>query len=197
MVEFNPIEIRGCWKAGFALDWHTRSSEFIGYNEFGHEEYKTVRSPVGELLFQLKYRNKRTAVDELVSTAETFVRRWSPAVEVIIPVPPSNTDRNVQPVLLVGKGLCSRLGMRWASDSVVKTKSTPQLKNVSDQDMRNELLDGAYTVKKGDLEGKTVLLFDDLYQSGATMNAVADVLKDESHVSAIYALTLTRASPQW
>lgn len=82
--------------------------------------------------------------------------------------------------------------MEWASDSVVKTRSTPELKNVFDLDERNKLLDGAFTVKTGDLEGKTVLLFDDLYRSGATMNAVADVLQDESHVGAMYALTLTR-----
>ena len=35
MVEFSPIKILGRWKAGFALDWPTRYSEFIGHNEYG------------------------------------------------------------------------------------------------------------------------------------------------------------------
>ncbi|MCY4588074.1 MAG: hypothetical protein OXB98_18750 [Bryobacterales bacterium] len=194
MVEFSPRKIRGCWKAGYALDWHIRSSEFIGYNEFGYEQYKTVRSPVGELLFQLKYRDKLNVVDELVAAAKSFVREWDPAVEVIIPVPPSNADRQVQPVRLVGERLSSQLGLEWAPVSVVKTKSTPQLKDVTDFEEKKELLDGAFEVKTGGLEGKAVLLFDDLFQSGATMNAVADVLKQESHVDAIFALALTRTS---
>ena len=67
--------------------------------------FDTARSLVGELLYQLKNNNKLTAVDELVAAAETFVRRWGPDVEVIVPVPPSNANRRVQPVLLVGEPL--------------------------------------------------------------------------------------------
>ena len=127
MVDFSPIRILGRWKAGFALDWHTRHSEFIGHNEYGYPMFDTRRSPVGELLYQLKNNNKLTVVGGLVDAAEAFVRRWDPDVEVIVPVPPSNVNRRVQPVLLVGKPLSSRLGLEWASDSVVKTRSTPQL----------------------------------------------------------------------
>ena len=191
MAKVSPIRILGRWRAGFALDLHTHSSEFIGHNEYGHPMFSTVRSPVGELLYQLKNNDDLTAVDELVDAAETFVRRWDPDVEVIVPVPPSNANRGAQPVFLVGELLSSRLGLEWASNSVVKIKSTRQLKNVFDLDKRKELLDGTFAVKPDDLEGKRVLLFDDLYRSGATMNAVADVLQDESYVGAIYALTLT------
>ena len=192
MVKFSPIKILGRWRMGFALDEHTRHSEFIGHNQYGHSMFDTVRSPVGELLYQLKNKGDRTAVDELVDAAETFVRKWDPDVEVIVPVPPSSIKRKDHPGFLVGEPLSSRLGLEWASDAIVKTKSTSPLKNVFDLDKRNEILDGAFAVKTGDLEGKTILLFDDLYRSGATMNTVADVLRDEGHVEAIYALTLTR-----
>jgi hypothetical protein len=30
MVEINPKRITGCWTEGFALDFHTLSSEYIG-----------------------------------------------------------------------------------------------------------------------------------------------------------------------
>ena len=39
---------------GFALDFHTFSSTFIGYNAFGHPEFETRRPPIGELLYNLK-----------------------------------------------------------------------------------------------------------------------------------------------
>ena len=115
-----------------------------------------------------------------------------PDVEVIVPVPPSSIKWKGHPVFLVGKPLSSRLELEWASDAIVKTKSTSPLKNVFDPAERNEILDGAFAVKTDDLEGKPVLLFDDLYRSGTTINAVAEVLRDEGHVGAIYALTLTR-----
>ncbi len=39
---------------------HTISSTFLGYNEYGHAQYDTTRSTLGELLYQLKYRGKNT-----------------------------------------------------------------------------------------------------------------------------------------
>jgi predicted amidophosphoribosyltransferase len=42
------------------------------------------------------------------------------------------------------------------------------------------------------LEGKNVLLLDDLFQSGASMNVAAKTLKERALVKSIYALALTR-----
>ncbi|HEY8749953.1 MAG TPA: hypothetical protein VIM11_18360 [Tepidisphaeraceae bacterium] len=56
----NPIEIPGAWTRGWTLDLHTISSTFLGYNEYGHAQYDTTRSTLGELLYQLKYRGKNT-----------------------------------------------------------------------------------------------------------------------------------------
>jgi len=55
MVEINPKIITGCWTEGFALDFHTLSSEFIGDDEYGHPQFDTKRSEIGELLYRLKY----------------------------------------------------------------------------------------------------------------------------------------------
>lgn len=40
--------------------------------------------------------------------------------------------------------------------------------------------------------GKKVLLFDDLYRSGASMNAITAVLYDEGRAAEVYALAITR-----
>jgi len=40
--------------------------------------------------------------------------------------------------------------------------------------------------------GKAVLLFDDLFRSGATLNAVTRVLYEQGQCSDVYALALTR-----
>jgi hypothetical protein len=38
------MKIKGNWVAGRVLDWHVESSEFIGYDEFGHAQYDTKRT---------------------------------------------------------------------------------------------------------------------------------------------------------
>jgi competence protein ComFC len=89
MIVTNPKKIPGRWRDGYALDYHTLSSEFVGYDEFGHARFDTKRSEVGELLYRLKYRSDQTAVADLVDAAVSFLRRWAPSIDIVVPVPPS------------------------------------------------------------------------------------------------------------
>jgi competence protein ComFC len=66
------------------------------------------------------------------------------------------------------------------------------LKNVFDFDERSRLLDGAFEIDHSVANGKTVLLFDDLYRSGATLNAVTGLLYDQGGAQDVVALALTR-----
>jgi predicted amidophosphoribosyltransferase len=75
---------------------------------------------------------------------------------------------------------------------VRRTRDVPQLKDVFDYDERWRLLDGLHEVDRAKVEGRRVLLFDDLFSTGATMNAVTSVLYDRGHLRDLYALTLTR-----
>lgn len=53
------------------------------------------------------------------------------------------------------------------------------------------LLAGAHDVAMAKVQGHAVLLFDDLYRSGATMNAVTTVLLDDGGATEVFALTIT------
>jgi len=65
------------------------------------------------------------------------------------------------------------------------------LKNVFDFDARAKLLADAFQVDRTKVEARHVLLFDDLYRSGATMNAVSHVLKASGKAAKVYVLALT------
>ena len=41
------IEIKDNWKKGFALDLHTKSSTYLGPDEFGHDQFETTRTVRG------------------------------------------------------------------------------------------------------------------------------------------------------
>lgn len=61
-----------------------------------------------------------------------------------------------------------------------------------DYNERIKLLENAYEVRDPSLREKAVLLLDDLYRSGATLNAVTQVLYEQAQCSDVYALALTR-----
>jgi competence protein ComFC len=189
-MEIHPKEIKGSWDQGYVLDVHTISSTMIGYNEFGHPEFDTVRSQLGELVYRLKYKSDKAVIPAVVEAAAGFVNSWGVKPEAIIPMPPSK-QRSFQPVVELAGELAHALKIALITEALKKTKTTQQMKDVGDFSARVAALEEAFTSDKG-LQGKAVLLFDDLFQSGATMNVAARTLKAQGSVKSVYALALTR-----
>ena len=61
-----------------------------------------------------------------------------------------------------------------------------------DREKREQLLDGLYTVDRVCTKWKSILLFDDLYRSGATMKAISDLLTKQGEAAAVHVLTVTK-----
>ena len=189
-VKLNPQKIEGKWKSGIALDFHTTSSTPIGNNEFGHMQFETLRPEIAELLFQLKYRNSQTSGPKIIEAASGFLISHRTKFNLMIPVPPSAT-RAVQPVIVLANGIGSAIGLPVA-DCITKTRPTNELKGVTDLAARKLLLEGLYSVDSIQTKGKRILLFDDLYRSGATMNAITDMLFAQGEVASVSVLTITK-----
>jgi competence protein ComFC len=156
----------------------------------GHPRFDSTRSEIGELLYRLKYSHDQSVIDEIAEAAANFVKGWQPNLEAIVPVPPS-TIRSVQPVYVLADALGQKLGIPVAH-CLTTTRDPSPLKNVSDLDERMRLLAGLYAVDVPATTGKRILLFDDLYRSGATMNEITAMLYDKGHAADVFALTLTR-----
>lgn len=191
-MKTDPLEVKGAWRLGWTLDVHTVSSDFLGYDQFGHAKFDTTRSPIGELLYQLKYRGQQTAAQVAAVMAEFFHDKpiALSRVDLIVPMP-SSTVRTVQPVIEVANELGKALKKPVVTDAIRKTRETPGLKDVRDPEERRELLDGAFEVDRGKLNENGILLLDDLYRSGATANAVTHALI-AGGASRVYFLAATR-----
>ena len=79
-MNVNIMEIEGTWDLGYVLDWHVAHSEFLGHNQSGRAEYDTVRTEIGEALFQLKYRSDLAQIDSLAKTMADAIKLTFPAV---------------------------------------------------------------------------------------------------------------------
>lgn len=130
------------------MDVHTTASVFAGHDAYGRAVFHTTRSPLGELLYRLKYRGDPAAVEAIADTAAAYLQSWRPPVEALVPVPPSNVGRRRQPVLEVARAVCTRAGVPLCQVCIAKTRNTPQLKNVYDLKQRTQLLNGAFVVDR-------------------------------------------------
>jgi competence protein ComFC len=190
-IKLSPIRIHGPWNDGYALDRHTISSTPTGdpYNR-----WDTKRTELGQLVYELKYGNNPGALQLIAETAEDFVRNhWEglPALDCIVPAPPSVSARGLQPVVEIALVLATRLGIAVCENAVAKIAVTPQMKNIDDWAQRRQTLREAIQKGSANVEGKLVLVLDDLTESRSTLGRVTDVLR-AAGASEVYALALTR-----
>lgn len=187
----HPQGIKGPWKAGIVLDWHTVASQIVGHNEFGYPIFANTRSEIGELLYQFKYKNDPSALVKIVKAfIEHLGDKTRGRFDLIIPVPPSNPKRTV--TSQIARGFAVGLGTNYSDTALTKCKNTSELKSVSDPGQRKQILEGAFIADKLQLENKTVLLVDDLYRSGATLEATSETVLTQGNPKAVYVLAITR-----
>jgi competence protein ComFC len=191
MAKYQARKLRGPWKDGYALDLHTISSVVIGHNEYGHPQFDTTYSEVGGLLNRLKYRSDKSTLPDLVETAASFIRSWGIDFGAIVPVPPTKVYRTFQPVLALAGEIANTFKVPLLRSAIRKVKEIPELKNVYDPEERKRLLKGAFEANADAIKGLRILLVDDLYRSGATMNEITEVLL-ASGASEVYAFAFTQ-----
>jgi len=116
--------------------------------------------------------------------------------EVIVPVPLHwwrRRQREFNQAYLLAEPLAKAREIPLLEQLIVRRRRTrPQSRIVSHPDRRRNIA-GAFAVREPDtLRGKSVLLVDDLYTSGSTVNECARVLK-EAGAKRVCVLTLARA----
>jgi len=195
-MDSNIRTVCGNWDAGFVLDKHTRSSVYIGDDASGHPQFDTTRSEVGESLFQLKYKGDFSKVEPL---AKEIVAKITPRfgnIGFIVPMPASN-NRARQPVNEIAKALSGLLGVPTFDDILVKLPAADgnaaQLKDLVGKDAKVAALKDRFALQQRITnEGKwNVLLVDDLFDSGASMEVATAKLRAYSKVGQVYVAALT------
>jgi hypothetical protein len=175
----HPRPLKGSWQAGFALDFHS-SYKGADWN----------RSGVGNLVYRLKYESDATVLPKLVEhTRNLFAAHPEMSqFDIIVPVP-SSTPREFSPVHEFCKALASA-ARRPMQPCVVKTRATKPQKEMHTLPQKRDNVAGAFAVNN-DITGKRILLVDDLYDSGATLEEITKVLL-RGKAARINVLTLTR-----
>ena len=185
-IEINPQEIRGNWRAGYALDFYSVS---IGR-----------RTEIGALIEKVKYYDDRNSIQPIATIATQFIEEEFvvdghsvlPHISAIIPMPPSKTDRPFQPVSEIAEKMGSILNLPVYRDYLVKIKQTQQLQFLESVEAKQAKIQEAFDVRSQDLQERCILLFDDVCDSGTTLTEATNVLYRQGRVSHVLVLTLTQ-----
>ena len=171
----------GNWKGGWALDQHM--------------DQWPDRTNIGEMLYQLKYNKDKSKIEPLAEEICKFMktRFVTKKLSTIIPVPPSDTERDFQPVIEVAKSIGKKLKIDVCNDCVLKTKKTSFLKNMTMEE-KEKILNGIFEIKSNLIKNKKVLLFDDIFQTGSTLKEITKVLYSKGQVANVYVLTVTKTT---
>lgn len=205
-MKINLQILEGKWNLGYALDLHTISSIPIMDNDGNIIGWDTERTEIGEELYRLKYWHSESFDEKfnhcikiskvaslfLFKVIEIFRRKIPDfSFDYIIPIPPSK-DRDFQPVEELAKNISNLTKIPLKLNTLLKVKSTDELKGIEDINERKKILNNAFYVKPNSLNGKKIVLFDDLFRSGSTLNAATTVLKEKGNVRFIFVLTITK-----
>jgi predicted amidophosphoribosyltransferase len=191
-MQVNIQRVNGNWNLGYSLDKHTLQSTYIGDNQWGHPEFDTTRSEVGEALYQLKFRADFSQVSLLAKQISDSLSAYFSSSNLIIPMPPSK-QRTRQPVIELARLVANNMAIPCYENLLVKTSITPQMKDIENRDEKIDTLSRAFTVY--DVLGNglyDVLIIDDLYDSGSSLEAATKVLRTYNKIRNVYVATLTR-----
>ncbi len=185
-------QIRGPWDDGWVLDKHSLSSIYIGEDEHGHPQFNTTRTEVGEATYQLKYRKALEQASLLAQAlADNICPKFS-QVGFIVPMPAS-AQRTRQPVTEVANELGVLVKAPVFSNLLIRAKGGKPLKDLSTKDEKIDAIGSSFSVNDeiSDNERRNVLVVDDLFHTGASMETACKVLRTYPKVGRIYVAALT------
>lgn len=137
--------------------------------------------PLQETIHRWKYEGKTSLTPFFGQwMAEGLLRFWDPpCFDVLIPVPlhvKRLRERGFNQALLLAREVSRRTGISYQKRVLRKKKPTVPQVNLSGVDRERGIRGVFHLVGSEKLEGKSVLLIDDVYTTGATVNECAKIL---------------------
>lgn len=140
-----------------------------------------------------KYRGRREYAafyaEEIVRRCSGTMRFWK--AEVLVPIPLHSSRRRrrgFNQAELLARELSRRTGIPVDPTLLRRVKKTRAQKELNDQERLSNLKD-AFSVRKGMIPYKNIILVDDIYTTGSTIDAAARILL-ENGAQTVYFLCI-------
>lgn len=133
-------------------------------------------------IYEFKYKNRREYGEfyagESVKMYGKLLKQWN--IDAIIPVPihkDRERERGYNQATVFGQALARIIAVPIKKNILIRTKKTERQKELTDI-MRYLNLKNAFSIDRNAMEGiKNVLVVDDIYTTGSTVDACSSILK--------------------
>lgn len=136
---------------------------------------------VQEMLHRLKYKNEKSIGTYLGNYYGEILKEsnFLKDIDLIIPVPihpKKHRKRGYNQSLLIAEGIGKKNDIPWSEKAVIKATETTSQTDKSREERLNNLLQTFEIAEPELLNGKHVLIVDDILTTGATLEAMANIL---------------------
>lgn len=157
----------------------------------------TPHAPYSRILIELKYHNHPEVGEAMgrMMAEELKAKGFFDGIDLIVPIPLSRKkkrQRGYNQSDWIARGISAATGIPSDTTSVARTISNPSQTSL-DHRQRRENVRGIFAVRHpGNLEGRHILLVDDVITTGATMLSCAETIARACRVR-FSVLSLARA----
>ena len=185
------IKLPGPWVLGYAFDVHTLKSEYTGDDQYGRPCFNTERSPMGQCLYNLKYSQLFSEIEKIMDLllSGTDFKDFIKKIDVILPAPPSNKSRLLQPVILIAQKIAMVFQKELRQDIFIYS-NYEEIKNI-DANEKYERIKNNLNIEGNLDNSKNILIFDDVFDSGSTLTAMTNIMNEKGYKN-IFIFTLTK-----
>ncbi|GLV59821.1 ATP-dependent DNA helicase RecG [Dictyobacter sp. S3.2.2.5] len=169
-----------------------KRSNQIAQHEAGYSLAYYQNSKIGSLVHRSKYKNGGPFPDELVQRAVEVIREQYPLhlIDIITSIPPTKSGDLVE---TFAKSIADMLSITYVR-ALRKARETREQKEFVNKVQKERNIKNAFVVSTPQLViGRTLLLVDDIYDSGYTIQTAAQELR-KTGALAVYPFTITRTS---
>lgn len=136
---------------------------------------------VAKSMYRFKYAGRREYAryygEEIVRRLGRFIRVWKP--DALVPVPVHYTrkrERGYNQAEVLAKVIGGKMGIPVEGRLIRRVRKTLPQKLLGDRERQNNLK-RAFKIDRNDVKLKTVIIIDDIYTTGSTVDACAAALK--------------------
>ncbi|MCR5501381.1 MAG: ComF family protein [Lachnospiraceae bacterium] len=149
---------------------------------------------ISESLFRFKNKGRaeyaRFYAKAIYETRKDFIRAISPDVLIPVPIHESRLrKRGYNQAEEIAKILGELSGIPVETGLVRRTRKTAPLKSLTLKERQNNLKN-AFNIRENDVKLKTVMLIDDIYTTGSTLDEISRILKERFSCE-VFFLTVT------
>jgi len=152
---------------------------------------------IREAIHKFKYAKERVLLDEL---SGLLIARWQgvtqllPQMDMIMPAPLYRgklKERGFNQSQLLAERLSQAMGIPLEIDNLIKTRPTPDQAGLDSVNRKKNLIDAFEVTNPKVIDGKNILLIDDVLTTGATASEISRTLK-KAGAKGVYVLVLAR-----